>query len=136
MESGFAQQVRDGLAHSESLVERELAGWLRSGAIGAGDGWRLLRYQRKIDVAHEVFVSYDERIEKAVDARPITQDGYLGLALVFLSAATREAGIEEASRARLLAWVNSACNALDHLARPPQVLVDELERECRRGLPT
>jgi len=133
MQSGFEQQVREGLARSGSVVERELAGWLGPQGGSAVD-WRLQRYQRKIDVAHKVFAAYDERIEKAIDPTPITPGGYLALALVFLAAARREAGIDEVSRARLLGWVNSACNALDHVGAPPQPLLDELDRQCRRGL--
>ena len=133
MHSGFEQQVREGLTQSGSVVERELAGWLGAQAVTVVE-WRLHRYQRKIDVARKVFAAYDERIEKAIDTTPITPGGYLALALVFLAAARREDGVDEASRARLLAWLNSACNALDHAGHPPQPLLDELDRQCRRGL--
>jgi hypothetical protein len=134
MESGFEQQVRDRLARSESVVERELADWLQLEVMSAEAAWRLRRFQRKIDVAHKVFAAYDERIEKATDARLITSDGYLGLALVCLAQARAEACLDEASRARLFTWVNSAFNALDHIADSPEMLLQELERQCTRGL--
>lgn len=107
--------LRERLLVSSHPVERDIADLLSGLSVPhENTSFRLQRYQRKIDVAHRVMAAYDERIDKAMSTQTISSEGYLGLALVFMQAALREPGCDEASRANTLRWVNSAFNCLDH----------------------
>ena len=106
--------LHDILSESASPVERDIAFMLSRVDYDQAAAFRLKRYQRKIDVARRVMTAYDDSIDKATGTDMLSNDGYLGLALVFVRAAWHDAGPDETSRARLLRWTNSASNCLDH----------------------
>jgi hypothetical protein len=129
------------LGASASPVERDVASLLDHGARCNDPTvqYRLHRYHRKIDVTHRVMAAYDDMIVKATSAETLSAHGYLGLALVFVDAARRETFVDEASRARVLQWVNSAFNCLDCVRAVddkhiPHGLDDELETLLQRGV--
>jgi len=136
MHSSRIQGLLEAIVITGEDLVRQLARWLDPAAArGESDEWQRQRYQRKLDVAHKIFARYDDRLEQALDARTLTPAGYLGLALVLLAAAQAEPGDVEASRARMLAGVNSAYNALDLAGDVPAGLLHAIEQECSRGLP-
>ena len=98
---------------SASPVERDIASMLGGTSNDRATAFRLRRYQRKVDVAHRVMTAYDDSIDKPIGTQSLSKEGYVGLAMVFVKAAWREAGTDETSRAMQLRWTNSAANALD-----------------------
>ena len=109
-------ELQQHLAASPSPVERDIAVWLSHLPQAGDEGtFRLQRYHRKVDVAHKLMHSYDERIDKATSSSTVSAEGYLGMARVFIEAARQESCLTELSRANTLRWVNSAFNCLDHV---------------------
>ena len=132
--------LQERLASSSSPVERDIAAWLSRSPLDGdeGDAFRFNRYQRKIDVAHRLMTAYDDRIDKATSASAVSTECYLGLARVFIHAASHEPGTNETSRANILRWANSAVNCLDHVNPQDAVLVAtdmdaELQGLFRKG---
>lgn len=126
--------LQERLAASPSPVERDIAALLSHLPVSArdDDAFRLQRYHRKIDVAHKLMAAYDDRIERAMSAATVSSDGYMGLAFLFVGAAHQESGVDDASRANILRWANSAFNCLDHVeARDAGVATQGLDAELR-----
>lgn len=129
------------LRSTDNPVERDLAEMLAEPPSGGLRGHRLERYQRKVDVARSLKVAYDDEIRAPLSDEEISCDAYLALGLVFAKIASCEPCDSELSRARVLRWVNSAFNCLDHLpadrrASDGAVLEGRLLPLLRRGTTT
>ncbi len=104
----LAADLARRLEGSAAPVERDLAAMLRAPAPDADQAFRLARYQRKIDVAHRLFVAYDEGVLHATTERAAGADACLALALL-----CARQGLAAPGRGERLRWWNSAFNALD-----------------------
>lgn len=105
----------------DAPVELELRELLSSPLDEATLGL-LHRYQRKLDIGRKLVQRYADGLGAAQSEQEISRPAYLALAQAFAMLAGRETGAEEASRARLLRYVNSAFNCVDKLgASGPQV---------------
>lgn len=91
----------------------------------------LHRYQRKLDIGRKLVQRYAEDLGVAQSEQEISREAYCALAQAFALLAEREACDDEASRARVLRYVNSAFHCVDRLGAPgPQlsVLQSRLDR--------
>ena len=99
-----------GGAPVEAALRQLLSGPLDEAALGL-----LHRYQRKLDIGRKLVQRYADGLGAAQSEQEISRPAYLALAHAFGTLASREAGVDEASRARRLRYVNSACNCVDKL---------------------
>lgn len=88
----------------------------------------LHRYQRKLDIGRKLVQRYADDLGAAQSELEISPEAYGALAQAFAVLAEREAGDDEALRARRLRYVNSAFNCFDRLAAPGAQLLTFLTR--------
>ena len=127
--------LRKCLADTDSAVERDIAELLEVTPDDAA-AYRLQRYHRKIDVARKLMRCYDSQIERAMSELTVSNEAYLGLALIFIACAQRESATDERSRANVLRWANSALHCIDlsriapRLAKVDAALQELLHKGC------